>query len=298
MGPEYSVRHRSSSLDQPTDYAGLLNEATRPAERDPTREEYAQAVDRIRKTFDYNNKNGVSLSEAVATAHDIYASEASSEANQTALRFNAIMVETIPAFLRHTTIERMRAAGEQSGYTKDRTDRIKALVHRQIEFDHHLTDVIAAGRGAFRRPDITSWLSTMSGGSPKALEFTRRTVNGINSELTVIDALTDTESGFLFARFSTPAQDLEGIDIFASTDRGPFTVDVKSTHKGTIPYWRDGQPHLLVGVDPMDLPDLTAPDAVKDKIRREVNAGLARAWEVRESLGGYRPHRKDQDQWA
>lgn len=297
MGPEHSVRHQSRDLDQKTDYAAMLREVQRPGETNPIREEYAQAVDRIRKTFEYNNKNGVFLSEAIATAHDIYANDSSPDANQTALEFNAVMIETIPAFLRQTTIERMDKAALENGRGYKGDDRVKALVYRQIEFDHHLRDVIAAGRDQFNRPDITAWLARMAGNSPKALSFSRFVVNGINSELTVMDSFLQAGSEITFARFSTPSQDLKGIDIMASTDQGSFTVDVKSSHKGTTPHWRNGQPHLIVGVDPLDLSDLTASDAVKAKIRSQVSVGLAHAWEVRESLGDYRPRQKDHDRW-
>lgn len=286
-----------------TDYAELRADAldhVRPkrAELDPTTTQYAESVAMIARSYDYYRRQKASLSEAVDGLENAYCRGE----NETSNRFNKLIIDTVPTFRHELAKQRTDLQLEQYDRLGTRMPNLAQVKQEQIsrvgaliQFDHQVRDVIAAGRQTFARANIVHWIAGAAGGSENALKFARTTVNGVVSELAVIDALTeevDGEEPKYFAQFSSAQEDLRGVDISADSDRGHTTIDVKTGGSKAEPYWRDGHPHLIVRVNPEEVEGLYVDSNLRHKIRQQVIEAEALALAQKDSLSDYVPIRR------
>lgn len=303
-----NVTSQRSSVDYASLREGALTEPhQKTAELDPAKADYARSVADIIKSYDYYRNQKTSMSEAVAGLHEIYCENL---ANQTQRQFNELIIETVPAFRNRAKIDeknleldlRIKAAKEQNKSVPDLREKrseISCLVARVCEYDHTLTDVVAAGRQTFGRGDIVNWIAATAGGTEKAKVFARRSVNGVVSELAVMDALIERPGEYLPA-FTSIHEDLSGVDIAvydeSQSDQSYFTIDVKTSGSNTEPYWRNddkgGHPHLIVRVDPGTVEGLHVDSKVRHGIRQQIQSALVIANNRRDTLGQYESPRQ------
>lgn len=305
MSIESQRRSNGMSQESGIDYTVLREDALaeaprRAAEMDPTKADYARSVADINRSYDYYRSQKVGLSEAIDGLHEIYCDDVK---NQTHRQFNELIIETVPAFRNRKLIDQKNKVLDDAAINgqfvpdlKGERDKISSLIERVCEYDHALTDVIAAGRQIFNRGDIVNWIAATAGGTEDSKVFARQSVNGVVSELAVMDALSE-RPGEFFAAFSSVREDLKGVDIKVYDDvqseKSFFTIDVKHSGSKTEPHWRKdkdgkgGHPHLIVRVDPGKVEGLHVDSNVRHEIRQQILEARAIAINQREALNDY-----------
>ncbi len=275
IGPQQEAGNR-------VDYDSLRAEATpfdelknpdhlRAAERDPKIEDYEAVSQRIRSQAEYNMRRGVPMRELIPELKDTYCD---GEDNQTLRSFNELMIDTIAASRYQTKLDQMNNAGTLNSHD---TELKKQLVYRRCEFNHLLRDVVAAGRDELDRATISSFIGAAAGGTPRAFEFAHRAVDGVVSELAVMDAL-GTMPGVTFAQFADIESDLRGVDIAIKTVRGWAAIDVKTSAGRPETRWQSDRPHLTIHVDPLRVEGSRPSDKIIKELQSEIGNGLVEAY--------------------
>ncbi len=212
-----------------TDYAQLRAEALeqvdyREAKR-PTLAQYEEGVGSVLRTKEYYRRRSIDPSESIALLKEIYVE---GEENSHLAHFNELLIDT-PQVMRMSGklnfIRQSLQGGDLSAADRHRAiKQEQEVVYRMCEYNHHLRDVIEAGRVQFTGPQLASWLE-QAGNVRNGWAGQR--IKGSVSEIALHEA-GQSLPGLEWIRYGDVWEDLKGADIVMQLHGRRVELDAKS----------------------------------------------------------------------